>query len=289
MASKIKTFLDMIKFEHTIFALPFAYMSMFLAAAYKSGKLPSWHQFIFITIAMVAARTASMSLNRIIDREIDARNPRTANRAIPAGLLKVKEVWIYTIISLAILVLATLQLTPLAIKLLPIAVFGLVFYPYTKRFTWLCHFFLGAAIGIAPMGSWVAVTGSVDLPAWLIGIAVALWIGGFDVIYGCQDYECDVRDGINSIPVRFGIKNSLIISIIAHIASVALLIALGLYLQMGLIYYIGVAIAIVMLYYEHNLVKPNDLSKLDFAFFNMNGYLSTMMFFFTLFALFMKR
>lgn len=284
MASKIKIFLEMIKFEHTIFALPFAYMGMFLAV----GGMPTLKQFIFITLAMVGARTAAMSLNRLIDRQIDALNPRTAGRAIPAGLLGVTEVWVYTALSLALLIYSAFQLTPLATKLMPIAVVVLLLYSYTKRFTWLCHVVLGAALGLAPMGAWVSVRNSLDLPAWLIGLAVTFWVSGFDIIYACQDFEFDKEKGLFSIPARFGIKKALQISSFFHVIAAILLVALGLVLKMGIIYNIGVIIAIAILYYEHTLVKPNDLSKLDAAFMNMNGYLSTLMFLFTLGEIFIN-
>lgn len=284
MASKVKVFLEMIKFEHTIFALPFAYMGMFLAV----GGLPTWKQFIFITLAMVGARTAAMSLNRLIDRHIDALNPRTKNRAIPAGLLGVAEVWFYTILSFALLIYSALQLSPLAMKLLPIVVVVLLLYSYTKRFTWLCHVVLGISLGLAPMGSWVAIRNSLDMPAWLLGLGVMFWSAGFDIIYACQDCEFDRNKGLHSIPARFGIKNALHISSAFHVAAVVLLFLVGQFLQMGWIYNVGVIIAIIILYYEHRLVKPNDLSKLDAAFMNMNGYLSTLMFIFTLGELFVK-
>ena len=284
MASKVKVFLEMIKFEHTIFALPFAYMGAFLAV----GGMPTANQFLFITLAMVGARTAAMSLNRLIDRHIDALNPRTKTRAIPAGLLGVTEVWIYTLLSIALLIYATMQLTPLATKLLPIAVGSLVIYSYTKRFTWLCHVFLGIALGLAPMGSWVAINNSLDLPAWILGFIVLFWVAGFDIIYALQDAEFDRNSGLYSIPSRFGVRKALLISSAFHVIAAVLFIILGLVLKLGLIYYIGVALAIAILYYEHTLVKPNDLSKLDAAFFNMNGYLATLMFIFTLGDIFIK-
>lgn len=293
MASKVKVFLEMIKFEHTIFALPFAYMGAFLAVKYMPGSshsvMPTAWQFIFITLAMIGARTAAMSLNRLIDRHIDALNPRTSGRAIPAGALGIVEVWLYTILSFAVLIFSALQLSPLAAKLLPIAVIALLGYSYTKRFTWLCHVALGIAIGIAPMGSWVAITNSLDLPAWLLGLAVAFWIAGFDIIYACQDFEFDKKNGVYSIPARFGIKKALYISSAFHVVAAVLLLVLGLQLNLGLIYFIGFVIAVAILYYEHTLVKPHDLSKLDMAFMNMNGYLSTLMFVFTLGELYLRR
>lgn len=268
----------MIKFEHTIFALPFAYLGAFLAV----GGVPTGYQFIFITLAMVGARTAAMSLNRVIDRHIDALNPRTATRAIPAGKLKASQVWRYVIISFMLLYYAASQLTPLAVKLMPIAVFVLVLYSYMKRWSWSCHLVLGVAIGLAPMGAWVAITNTLPLPAYLLGLAVAFWVAGFDVIYACQDYEFDKNAGLHSIPAHFGIKTALYISSALHIFAPILLAAVGYLLNLGISYYFGVIIATGLLIYEHTLVSPTDLSKLNAAFFNMNGYLSTLMFIFTL-------
>lgn len=276
--NKLKVFLQMIKFEHTIFALPFAYLGAFLAA----GGCPTGRQFLFITLAMVGARTAAMSLNRLIDRHIDALNPRTAGRAIPAGLLKASEVWIYVILSFALLYYAANQLSPLAVKLMPIAVFFLVIYSYTKRWTWFCHIVLGIALGLAPMGSWVAITNTLPLPAYLLGFGVAAWVAGFDIIYACQDYQFDMAHGVFSIPARFGIAAALWVSALLHMAAPVLLALVGYVLQLGIPYYAGVVIASIMLVREHRLVSPTDLSKLDAAFFNMNGYLSVVMFLFTL-------
>ncbi|WP_366922267.1 putative 4-hydroxybenzoate polyprenyltransferase [Metallumcola ferriviriculae] len=275
--NKFKTFLEMIKFEHTIFALPFAYLGAFLA----SGGVPTAANLFWITVAMVGARTAAMSLNRLIDRQIDALNPRTAARALPKGLLSVGEVWLYTIISFVILFAAAAQLNPLCVKLMPVAVFVLVIYSYTKRWTWACHFVLGIALGLAPLGSWVAVTGSIDLPGILLGLAVAVWVAGFDIIYACQDYDFDRNAGIHSVPKRFGISRALVISSVLHIFAPLLLLAVGLYAGLGIFYLVGVLAATGLLYYEHRLIRPDDLSKLGMAFMNMNGYLSTLMFVFT--------
>ncbi|MBO8169534.1 MAG: UbiA family prenyltransferase [Thermoanaerobacteraceae bacterium] len=277
-SSKFKTFLEMIKFEHTIFALPFAYLGAFLA----SGGVPTGHDLLWITLAMVGARTAAMSLNRLIDRHIDAKNPRTANRALPRGLLSVGEVWVYTILSFIVLFVAAVQLNWLCVQLMPVAVFVLVIYSYTKRWTWACHLVLGVALGLAPLGSWVAVTGKIELPGVLLGLAVAFWVAGFDIIYACQDYDFDRAEGIHSIPARFGIPAALVISAALHVAAPVLLAAVGFYLKLGVFYLFGVIIAAGLLFYEHKLVKPDDLSKIGVAFLNMNGYLSTVMFLFTL-------
>lgn len=274
--NKVKVFAEMIKFEHTIFALPFAYMGAFLA---QKG-IPSVYHLFWITLAMVGARTAAMSLNRLIDRHIDARNPRTAERAIPKGLLSVTEVWGYVVVSFVLLFLSAYMLNPLCVKLMPIAVFFLVIYSYMKRISWTCHLVLGIALGLAPAGSWVAIRGSFDLPAVILGFAVTFWVAGFDIIYACQDYDFDRQAGIHSIPARFGLTNALVIAKGMHIIAPLLLLGVAVLLKLGWLYLIGLVIAAVILYYEHRLVKPNDLSKLNAAFFNMNGILSVVMFIF---------
>nr|WP_204619097.1 UbiA-like polyprenyltransferase [Desulforadius tongensis] len=276
--SKLKIFMEMIKFEHTVFALPFAYIGAMLVGQ----KIPSGMELLWITLAMVGARTAAMSLNRIIDRHIDAQNPRTANRALPKGLLSVTEVWVYVILSLLLLLAAASQLSELAFKLFPLAVFMLVFYPYTKRFTWACHLFLGAALALAPLGAWIAISGAFAPAPVLLGIGVMFWVAGFDIIYACDDYDFDRQNGIHSIPARFGIDKALKISSLFHIIAPLLFLAVGMILKLGWFYYIGVIVSVVILLYEHRLVKPGDLSKGGVAFFTMNGVLSMVMFVFTL-------
>lgn len=278
---KLNIFLEMIKFEHTIFALPFAYLGAFLAA----GGIPTAHQLFWITMAMLGARTAAMSLNRLIDRHIDALNPRTANRALPQGLISVLEVWVYTILSFLLLFFSALQLNELCVRLLPIAVFILVIYSYTKRWTWGCHLVLGLADSLAPMGAWVAVRASLDLPAVILGLGMGLWVAGFDIIYACQDYDFDRQYGIHSIPARFGKEKALFIARVLHGASLSFLLALGILLQLGVIYFAGVVVAGLILIHEHRLVSPDDLSRLNIAFLQMNGYLSVLMFIFTVLAL----
>jgi len=272
----------MIKFEHTVFALPFAYLGAFLAV----GGFPTLNQFVWITLAMVGARTAAMSLNRLIDRHIDARNPRTEIRALPKGLIPVYQVWIYIFLSFALLFVAASQLNPLCVKLMPIAVLFLVAYSYMKRITWLCHLVLGISIGLAPVGAWVAVTGSLnwtnDLPAILLGFAVTFWVAGFDVIYACQDYEFDREAGLHSIPARFGLAGALKIARFFHVLVPLFLFLVAVVLKLGFFYLAGVVVAGVILYHEHTLVSADDLSRLDAAFFNMNGILSVIMFVFTL-------
>jgi len=275
---KIAIFLGMIKFEHSVFALPFAYIGALLA----EQRIPDLPDLLWITVAMVGARTAAMSLNRLIDRHIDARNPRTAERALPKGLLQAQEVWIYVVISLLVLLFAAYQLTPLAFKLAPLAVLLLFLYSYTKRFTWHCHLVLGLVLGVAPVGSWIAITGSVALTPILLCAGVLFWVAGFDIVYACDDYQFDRREGLFSIPVRFGVPKALQISIAFHVLSPIFFLAAGLLAGLGWIYFAGLAIAVVILIYQHLLVKPDDFSRAGIAFFNLNGMLSLVMFLFTL-------
>jgi 4-hydroxybenzoate polyprenyltransferase len=277
LGAKTRTFLEAIKFEHTVFALPLAYMGMLLAAHTTPRGAPTWAQFIWITVAMASARTLAMSLNRLIDREIDARNPRTANRALPRRLLTAAEMGSYALVSAVILAVAAWMLNPLCLKLLPGAVVILVGYSYTKRFTWLCHAVLGIADGLAPVGAWAAVTGSVPPTALLLGFAVAAWIGGFDLLYACQDIAIDRAQGLHSVPARFGIAAALNGAKVAHVATVLALVGIGLALGMGAVYWVGVAAATALLIYEHSLLKPDDLSRLDMAFFNVNGYIAVIL------------
>ncbi|MDA8441506.1 MAG: putative 4-hydroxybenzoate polyprenyltransferase [Peptococcaceae bacterium] len=280
--SKLKVFLEMIKFEHTIFALPYAYLGAFLAARFfRAGGWPSWGELIWITLAMVGARTAAMGFNRLIDWRIDAKNPRTSSRAIPKGLLAPREVIIYIVAALLLMGYAAYRLNPLCFKLMPVAVVFLTVYSYTKRFTWLCHLVLGITDGLAPMGGWIAITGSFNLPGVLLSLAVAIWIAGFDIIYACQDWEFDKSTGLKSIPVRFGIPRSLTISSVVHVLTALLWAMTGVLLGRGLLYFLGVAVASVLLYRQHQLVPPEDLSRLNFAFFNINSYISLVMFLFT--------
>ncbi|WP_232696325.1 UbiA-like polyprenyltransferase [Brevibacillus daliensis] len=279
---KLKIILEMIKFEHSIFALPFAFMGAVLGSFVVSGTWPDWMDIFWVTIAMVAARNAAMSLNRLIDRFIDARNPRTATRAIPAGLLSVVEVIVFIIVSFGILFFAAYKLNPLAVKLLPLAVFVLILYSYTKRFTWLCHFVLGIALGFGPLGGWVATTGMIDGTAMLLFVIIVLWTAGFDIVYACQDHEFDVDEGLHSIPSRFGIRNALIIARVCHAITVIGFFALYATTNLSIWFLIGIIVATLILIYEHRLVKPNDLSKLDVAFFTMNGILSVVVFIFTM-------
>lgn len=274
---RLRIFLEMIKFEHSVFALPFAYIGALLV----ERKVPSAHDLVWITLAMVGARTAAMSLNRIIDREIDAANPRTASRALPRGLLSVTEVWVYVFLSFGLLLVAAAQLSPLALRLFPVAVAVLFAYSYTKRFTWLCHLFLGLALGLAPLGSWIAIADRLDLAPALLAAGVTFWVAGFDVIYACHDYDFDRRTGLHSIPARFGLRRALAISSLFHVLAVAFFLLVWWYMGLGVFYLAGVTLAAGILWYEHRLVSPGDLARADTAFFNMNGLLSATMLVFT--------
>ncbi|OEF98700.1 4-hydroxybenzoate octaprenyltransferase [Desulfuribacillus alkaliarsenatis] len=287
MYKKTKSILNMIKFEHTIFALPFAYIGAVLGSITVNQSLPSWWSILWITVAMVGARSAAMALNRLIDKSIDAMNPRTETREIPAGKVSVKETVVFTVISFFLLFFAAYQLNMLAVYLLPIAVFFLIVYSYTKRFTWMCHIVLGIAIGLAPVGGWVGATGTLPIEAWLMLITVALWTAGFDIIYSCQDVSFDKQQRLHSIPVRFGLKNALIIARVMHAITAILLFTWYFVYPLGLWYIVGAIIASIILHYEHKLVHYNDLSKLNTAFFTMNGILSVIIFVFTLIDIFL--
>lgn len=282
MIAKSKVFLEMIKFEHTIFALPFAFMGAMLGSVVVSGTLPTWAQIGWIILAMVGARSAAMGLNRLIDWKIDKKNPRTAQRAIPAGKLSIAEVLVFIVLSFILLFVAAYNLNVLAMQLLPVAVFMLVIYSYTKRFTWLCHVILGLTIGLAPLGGWVAVTGLIDSTAIIFYLSVALWTAGFDVIYACQDVEFDRKEKLHSIPSRFGVAKGLAIAKVFHVFTAAGLFSLVWLTDLSWLYVVGMIIAVGILFYEHRLVSPTDLSKLNAAFFTMNGTLSVVVFTFAL-------
>ncbi|HEY2868179.1 MAG TPA: UbiA-like polyprenyltransferase [Gaiellales bacterium] len=265
-----RRFVSLVKLEHTVFALPYAYTGAILAL----GEVPSASQVFWITVAMVGARSLAMALNRLIDAAIDACNPRTARREIPSGLLSRTDVIAFAVASLIVFLVAVWQLAPITRWLWPIPVAGFVIYPYLKRFTWLCHPFLGAVDGLAPVGGWVAVTNHVDPTSFLLGGAVALWIGGFDIIYATMDLEIDRAQGLHSIPRRFGIATALRITRVFHLASVLLLIWLGIALGLGPLYYLGVAVVAALLAYENSIVSADDLSRVDMAFLTMNGVIA---------------
>lgn len=277
MIKRIQLLLDAIKFEHSIFALPFAYLGMVLAAR----GFPTWGQILWITVAMVGARTLAMAANRILDAHYDAMNPRTAGRAIPRGILSRLDMAALGLAGLAALLLGAWMLNPLCFQLTPIAVAVLVGYSWTKRFTWLSHGVLGFADGMAPAGGWIAVAGSVDPPTYLLGFAVLFWIAGFDLIYACQDVEFDRKAGLHSFPASFGIGPALAAARVAHLLTIGCLLLTGWVMGLGWLYWAGLAIASALLLYEHSLVKPHDLSKLGFAFFNVNGYIAVVVFLFT--------
>ncbi len=268
----------LVKFEHTIFALPFAYVGAFLAV---SG-VPSAHDLIWITLAMVGARSLAMALNRLIDARIDAANPRTAGREIPSGALSAAAVVAFCAGSLALYLVAVSQLDPLVRWLSPIPVVAFVVYPYLKRFTWLCHLWLGAVDGLAPVGAWAAIKGTLPWQAWALGAAVAAWVAGFDLFYALFDADVDREQGLHSWATRFGERGAFAGARTLHLATIALLIAAGVGLGVGVLYWIGVGCVAALLAYEHTLVRPGDLRRLDAAFFTMNGVISVAFFAFVL-------
>ena len=275
--NKAHLFYEAVRFEHTLFALPFAYIGMFLAA----DGLPTLSQFVWITVAMVAARTIAMSSNRLIHWREDAANPRTANRHLPKGLLKPREMGLLMAVSVGVFLFAASQLNTLAFILAPVAAVYVVAYSYAKYHTWGIHFVLGWADGIAPAGAWIGVTGGFDPEAVILGFAVAMWIGGFDIVYACQDVEFDRKYGVHSIPRRFGAEAAFWWYRGMHLLAAAALLVLGIWMGLGYLYYIGWAIAAALLVYEQTLVKPHDLSKLQFAFFNINSYVAASLLLFT--------
>ena len=269
----VRHFLDAIKFEHTVFALPFAYIAMVLAA----DGWPGWRVLIWVTLAMVGARTLAMSVNRLADRWIDARNPRTRGRHLPAGLLSPFQVLIAAVAAGALLLVSAWMLNPLCLALSPFAVLFLVGYSYTKRFTWLSHWVLGFTDGIAAAGGWIAVRGAFEPPAFILWFALTVWIGGFDLIYACQDVAFDRAERLHSFPARFGIAAALRAAQVCHVLTVAAFALLGWTLGLGLLYWGGVLVVAALLVYEHSLVSPGDLSRLDMAFFNVNGYIAVIL------------
>jgi 4-hydroxybenzoate polyprenyltransferase len=274
MASRIKTVLEMIKFEHSVFALPFALTGALLAARWTRHGWPSLGQILWIVVAMVAARSAAMTMNRIVDLRFDRENPRTKQRALPTGALTLQFAWLFTIVAVAVFFIAAWRLNPLALKLAPLTIAILFFYSFTKRFTNWSHLFLGFALGISPAAAWIAVTGSLDPRMLILCAAVTLWVGGFDVLYACQDIEYDQRAGLFSVPKKFGIAKALVIARTMHIGVIALLGWLAHGFGLPWPAWAGIAVVASLLGYEHSLVKADDLSKLDAAFFSVNGYIS---------------
>lgn len=274
MPGRIRTVLEMIKFEHSVFALPFALTGALLAARFTSHAWPTLRQILWIIVAMVSARSAAMTMNRIADVRFDKENPRTKMRALATGTLTLHFAWVFTFAAMAVFVVAAWRLNPLALKLSPVALAILFFYSFTKRFTNFSHLFLGFALGISPAAAWIAVTGHLDLRMLILCSAVTLWVGGFDVFYACQDVEFDRQAGLFSIPKRYGIATALWIARAMHIGVVILLAWLAVSFALPWPAWAGIAVVAALLVYEHSLVKADDLSKLDAAFFTMNGYIS---------------
>ncbi|HEY2459222.1 MAG TPA: UbiA-like polyprenyltransferase [Candidatus Acidoferrum sp.] len=277
MTKRLKTVLEMIKFEHSVFALPFALTGALLAARathQSPNGWPTWRQILWIVIAMIAARSAAMTMNRIADIRYDRENPRTQQRALATGALSTSFAWFFTIAAIAIFFLAAWRLNPLALKLAPLALTILFFYSFTKRFTNWSHLFLGFALGISPAAAWIAITASLDWRMLILCAAVTLWVGGFDVLYACQDIDYDRRAGLFSVPKHFGIGRALTIARAMHIGVVALLCWLAFSFGLPWPAWAGIVVVAALLAYEHSLVKADDLTKLDAAFFAMNGYIS---------------
>lgn len=283
---RVKAFLKLVAIEHSVFALPFAYLSALVAMDRTLGRV-DWLVLLLITIAMVGARTFAMAANRIIDRHIDARNPRTAQRELVTGAVSVRTAWLGAAVALIVFMGAALALNPLCALLAPLAVVPLVLYPYGKRFTDWPHAILALAQAVGPIGAWLAVTGTFagSGPAWLLGLAVGLWIGGFDLIYACQDAEVDRQIGVRSAPARYGVRNALLISTLTHVVTFALFVWFGVWVGLGWPWWIGLALTAAAFTYQHVIVTPTDLSKVNRAFFTANGFVGIALFVFAVLAL----
>lgn len=276
-AGRLREWAEMIKIEHTVFALPFALSGLILSLAPK--EVPSLTTVVLTIIAFAGARSAAMTLNRVIDSKIDAKNPRTSSRSIPAGRISKKAAMGFAVLSFLVMLLAASQLPPLCLMLSPIAIFWLSFYSFTKRFTWLCHIVLGVALGGAALGGWIASGGLLLEPApWILALAVLTWVAGFDIIYACQDVDFDQTERLHSIPSRFGIAKALSISSLLHVITVTSLVALAIVLGLGSLYWAGLAIVTGMLIYEHSIISAKDLSRVNAAFFTVNGVVSIIAF-----------
>lgn len=277
----VRRLASLVKLEHTLFALPFAYAGVLLA--YRAANtFPGWKELLWITLAMVGARSLAMGINRVVDREIDARNPRTAGRELPSGRLTPRQVIVFCLASLALLVLATFRLAPVVRYLWPIPVVAFVIYPYLKRATWLCHFWLGATIGLAPLAAWLAVGRSLSLAPLALWIAVACWVAGFDLLYGLFDLRVDREQGLHSFAVSFGVPATFWVARALHLVTVLALAAAGIAGEAGVVWGFGVAAVAALLLYEHVIVSPNDLHRLNAAFFTINGVIAVV---FLVFAL----
>ena len=274
MITEIKKLLEMIKFEHTVFALPFAFTGAFLAA----GGFPGWLPSLWILLAMVGGRTVAMGINRIADVRFDAANPRTRNRALVTGEVSMKAAWAMVLTAAFIYFLASWMLTPLAFKLSPLVLFVIVMYSYTKRFTALCHLFLGLAIGIAPSAGWIAVQNSIALPPLLLTGGVMFWVAGFDILYACQDEEFDKGFGLHSIPSALGVAKAFRVSAVFHLLAFGLFFYAGMAAGLNLVYFMGLAATFVLLVWQRRVLTPDDLSNMDLAFFKLNGAISIILF-----------
>ncbi len=279
----VPSFLRLVKIEHSVFALPFAYLAALTAMSRHGGRV-HWLDLLLITFAMVGARTFAMAANRIIDRRIDAQNPRTATRELVTGAVSVRTAWTGAVMALAVLVAAAALLNPLCLALSPFAALPLAIYPYGKRFTDWPHAILALAQMVAPVGAWLAVTGTFDGsgPAWVLGAPVGLWIGGFDLIYACQDAEVDRQIGVHSVPARYGVRFALVVSAVAHAITFALFVWFGALVGLGWLWWVGLALTAIAFGYEHAIVAPTDLSRVNRAFFTANGFVGIALFVFAL-------
>jgi 4-hydroxybenzoate polyprenyltransferase len=309
VAGKVRMLAELVKFEHSVFALPYAFIGALYGAEAATWEflgtrpapgggmsgagiplygppswvtregMPRWSVLVLITVAMVGARSFAFIVNRVADREIDARNPRTAGRAVPAGLIAEWELWLYAIGLFGVFIFAVWQLHPITRLLWPIVIAAFLVYPYTKRFTPLCHYWLGMCLGLAPVGAWVAVGGAISNPApWVFGGAVMLWTAGFDIIYATQDVECDLRDGVHSMPARVGVGPALMQTRVLHALTFVLLVLAGWLVSAGWPYYVGTVVAGILLVYENSLVRADDLSRVNAAFFTVNGVIAIVVF-----------
>lgn len=277
LGGKAKAFKNLVLLEHSVFALPFAFIAA-LTAMFGVSRTMHWRQLALITIAMVGARTFAMAANRIIDREFDARNPRTAKRELVTGVLTVRTAWVGAIIALAVFLCAAALLNPLAFALSPLAVIPLTVYPYAKRFMSVPHAILAVAQAVGPVGAWIAVTGAWSWPAVVLGLAVGIWIGGFDLIFACQDVETDREQGLGSVPARWGIAVALYGARGSHVVVMALFVWFGLLVGAGALWWVGLAVVAAAFVYEHSLLRPDDLSRLNRAFFTVNGFVGIALF-----------
>jgi 4-hydroxybenzoate polyprenyltransferase len=269
-----RRFASLVRIEHTVFALPFAYVGAFLAV----DGWPGFRDMLWVTVAMVGARTLAMALNRLVDAELDARNPRTESRELPSGAVTRAQVLLLCLVAFVTYLVAVFQLDPIVRWLWPVPVAMFVVYPYLKRFTWLCHLWLGACLGLAPVGAWLAVTGEAPWEAWVLGAGVAFWVAGFDLFYSLFDLEHDRLEGLHSWATRFGETGVFGGARVFHVLTVVLLAIAGLGLEVGVAYWLGVVLVAALLAYEHSLVRPGDLRRLDAAFFTVNGVISVVFF-----------